>query len=93
MLLVNSSNICRGGILQQLGQIKKKTMVGADWTDWCFYDSISHFLSFPPPASLLLVSLPLKPNAPPEGLHQAACCWVTKEDCGSEKLSVEFQKR
>lgn len=66
-------------------------MDAADWAHTrCFYDSISHFfLCFPPQASFLLVSP--KPNLPPEGLYQTVCCWVTKEDCGSEKLSVEYQ--
>lgn len=73
---------------------KEENNVGADCAHtWCFMIASLIFSPFSTMASLLLVSLPPKPNLPPEGLHQAACCWVTGEDCGSGKLSVEYQQR
>lgn len=61
---------------------KIKTMVGSDWAHTCRF-MISSLIFWE-----VLVSLLPKPNLPPPGgLRQAACCWVTKEDSGSEKFS------
>lgn len=82
---------------------KVETRAGADWLVHpflikdtifpLFFSSLFPPMGLLPRASRLLFPLPPKPNLPPGGLRQAACCWVTREDCGSEKLSAEYQQQ
>lgn len=71
---------------------KKPLLVNSCRHGWWTITSFSSSPSLQPQASLLLFPRLPKPNHPPGGVCQAACCWVTKEDCGSEKLSVEYQQ-